>query len=188
VIVGVHETGHASTGIYYRVGHLRNPAGGDYTIQWDSGQYGIQYDDGINPHIAINNLNQVVAVHQVPGETLLHYRRGTVSGGTIHFGGSRRYDNHAERPAVALLDSGVVLQVHSLGGLIVRTGMLSLSNTEEIEWGEPAKVVPDGGAEYPAVATDGTQVVTTYCNPHAIEGVDLTSKLYATFGTFIEET
>src|SRR5271165_524166 len=25
VIVGVHETGHASNGMYYRVGHLRNP-------------------------------------------------------------------------------------------------------------------------------------------------------------------
>jgi hypothetical protein len=58
-------------------------------VQWDSGQYGIQYDDGINPHIAINNLNQIVSVHQVPGEPLLHYRRGTVTAGTIHFGGSR---------------------------------------------------------------------------------------------------
>ena len=70
-----------------------------------------------------------------------------------------------------------MLEVHSLDGLIVRTGMLSLSNTEEIEWAEPAKVVPDEGAEYPAVATDGTHVVTTYCNPHALDGVELTGKL-----------
>jgi hypothetical protein len=37
LIVGVHETGHASTGMYYRVGHFTNPATWNFTIQWDSG-------------------------------------------------------------------------------------------------------------------------------------------------------
>jgi hypothetical protein len=181
VIVGVHETGHSSNGLYYRVGHLGNPGGGDYTIQWDSGQWGIQYDDGINPHIAINNLNQVVAVHQVTGESLLHYRRGTVSGGDIAFGPSKRYDNYAAYPAVALLDSGLVLEVHSLGGLIARTGLLSLSNIEEIEWAESNKVVHDTRVMLPAVATDGTYVVATYC------AGDFKLGLYASVGKMVEE-
>jgi len=61
-------------------------------------------------HKTENSLSsaQVVAVHQVPGEALLHYRRGTLSGGGIQFGDSKRYDNYAERPAIALLDSGLV--------------------------------------------------------------------------------
>ena len=161
VIVGVHETGHARTGIYYRVGHLRNPAGGDYTIQWDSGQNGIQYDNGINPHVAINNLNQVVAVHQVTGESLLQYRRGTLSGGTIHFGGSKRYDDHAERAAVALLDSGVVLEVHSKGGLISRTGTLNASQPDAIAWSQPIKIDGRDKLTYPALAMSGTSAIAT---------------------------
>jgi hypothetical protein len=36
LIASVHETGFASTGIYYRVGHFANPGAGDFTIQWDS--------------------------------------------------------------------------------------------------------------------------------------------------------
>jgi hypothetical protein len=59
----------------------------------------------INPHIAINNHNQVVEVHQV----------------------------------------------HSLGGLISRTGILSLSNAEEIEWADPAKINENRDIAYPAV-------------------------------------
>jgi hypothetical protein len=162
VIVGVHETGHASTGLYYRVGRLTNPASADFTIQWDSGQWGRHYDEGINPHIAINNLNQVVQAHQVPGESLLHYRRGTVNGGTIQFGESRRYDNHAEQPAVALLDNGLVLEVHSLGGLIFRTGMLTPWDQEGILWEEPSKLSEDPDIEYPALAATGNYAVQTH--------------------------
>jgi hypothetical protein len=32
LIVGVHETGHASTGMYYRVGHFTNPATWNFKI------------------------------------------------------------------------------------------------------------------------------------------------------------
>jgi hypothetical protein len=163
VIVGVHESnGGSAHTMYYRVGHLRNPAGGDYTIHWDSGPWSVEYDHGIVPHIAINNHNQVVEVHQVPGETLLHYRRGSVSGGTIIFGESRRYDNYADNPAVALLDSGLVLEVHSLGGLISRPGRLSLTDPQAIEWGDPVKVTENGNTKSPALATNGTYAVVTH--------------------------
>jgi len=163
VIVGVHEAGRGGDGLYYRVGHLRNPAGGDYTIQWDSTPWGVRYDTGVNPSIALNNLNEVVQAHQVPGETLLHYRRGTVvSGGTINFGESRRYDTHATQPEVALLDSGLVLEFHTLGGLISRTGRLSLSNAQEIEWDEPVKLDDYQHIATPAVAATGTFAIATY--------------------------
>jgi len=151
--------------MYYRVGHLRNPAAGDYTIQWDSPSWGVYYNDGVNPHIAINNLNQIVEVHEVAGEHLLHYWRGTVSGGTISFAQSRRYDNYAVESAVALLDSGVVLEVHTLGGLISRTGKLNPSNAWEIQWAEPVKIDPETSIGYPALAVSGSYAFETHQRP-----------------------
>jgi len=162
VIVGAHEAGGGGDGLYYRVGHFLNPVGGDFKIQWDSGPWGIRYDTGVNPGIAINSRNEVVQVHQVPGETLLHYRRGIVSGGAIQLGESKRYDNYAQHPAVALLDSGMVLEVHSLGGLISRTGNLSASNPAEIEWHEPVKINESGHVKYPALATNGAHAIETH--------------------------
>jgi len=157
VIVAVHETGHASSGLYYRIGHFRNPAGGDFTVDWDSGEWGIQYDDGINPDIAINNLNEIVAVHQVPGESLLHYRRGIVNGGVIEFGESRRYDNYADRPSVVLFDSGEVREVHTKGGFISRQGSLSAYDPAAIEWDEPVVIDGNDDLAYTSLATDGTR-------------------------------
>ena len=166
LVVGVHETGHASTGLYYRVGHLKNPAAGDFTIQWDSGPWGIWYDDGINPHISLNNRNEVVAVHQVPGENLLHYWRGTVSNGRIQFVASQRYNNDALQPAVLLLDSEVVVEAHANGNrshIIVTSGRLSPSDPGLIEWGSSVGLPGYlGRPSYPALATDGIEVAVTF--------------------------
>jgi hypothetical protein len=175
LIVGVHEiNAHSGTGLYYRVGQLRNPAGGDYTIAWSSGTKGVQYDDGINPHIAINNHNQVVEVHEVSaggivgaisggGDWLLHYRRGTISEGKITFAESQRYDDGAQQPAVALLDSGLVLEVHSPGfGLGSRTGELDASNSTLIRWYPCLTSGEDDRYENPALATNGEYVYQTH--------------------------
>ena len=67
LIVGVHESGTNSTGLYYRIGQFTDPPY-SYYIKWTSGQYGIRYTGGVSPNIAINNLNQVVEVHQVQAE------------------------------------------------------------------------------------------------------------------------
>jgi hypothetical protein len=171
LIVGVHESnrntgmvdwGVPGTGLYYRVGQLRNPAGGDYTIGWSSGSAGLNYDDGVNPHIAINNHNQVVEVHQVTGEFLLHYRRGTVSAGKITFAASQRYDNDAMQPAVALLDSGLVLEVHSKDVLNSRTGKLDPTNSTLIQWSTPVKIGGTESATFPALATNGRYAFQTH--------------------------
>ncbi len=158
VIVGVHETGYSSTGMYYRVGHLSNPAGGDYYIALDSGSSGVFFDDGINPHIALNDGNQVVESHQVSGENLMHYHRGTVSGGAINFQPSQRYDNGAQQPAVALLNSGFVAELH--GGIFSRTGRLNPSNPAFIDWTNSVRVTDRGAS--PAIATNGFILLGTW--------------------------
>jgi hypothetical protein len=166
VIVGVHESNHTpNNNLHYRLGHLRNPAAGDYTIAWDSGHFGIRYDSGINPHIAINNRNQVVEVHQTASGDFLHYRRGTVNfgatGATIDFGESQRYDSYAWHPAVGLLDNGLALEVH-IGTdrkVFSRVGQPSLSNPAIIEW-FPKKL--SGGSQeytYPVIGTNGVYAV-----------------------------
>jgi hypothetical protein len=168
VIVGVHEANHSGRRLYYRVGKLRNPAGGDFTIHWDSGQWGIGYEYGESASIAINNLNQIVEVHQVPAEDLLHYRRGTVSGGQIHFGESRRYEDDGRQPAVALLDSGLVLEVHARiewfasVRLISRTGRLAPSNGQDIEWIASKEAGSLYSVDHPALSTNGTYAIQTH--------------------------
>jgi hypothetical protein len=167
VILEVHESGSGGTGLYYRVGHLTNPAGGDYTITWDSGTNGVRYDDGINPHIALNNHDEAVEVHQVTGEDLLHYRRGLVYGGNIYFGGSPRYESNSSEPAVALLDNGLVVEVHrnSVSRATARTGMLDPDSTDKILWSASAVIGPENGfetIEYPEVAANGTYAIGSW--------------------------
>jgi hypothetical protein len=180
VILDVHESGHSSssTGLYDRVGHFTDLAGGNYTIVWDSGVSGKSYDDGINPHVALNNYNAVVEVHQVTGENLMHYRRGTVNGGTISFGDSPRYDSNAGEAAVALLDSGQVVELHRSGGrAYARTGSLRLHSTARIEWSSSVEIsdAASDAARYPAVATNGTYAVGTWTS----YSFDITGELYS---------
>jgi hypothetical protein len=170
VIVEVHESGSGGTGIYYRVGHLKDPSGGDFTIEWDSGATGIRYDDGINPHIALNNSDEAIEVHQVTSEHYVHYRRGPVFRGKINFGGSPRYDNHSEEATVVLLDNGGVVELHrgADGGISARTGMLDPNSAEKIIWFNAAVIsdIDSSEAFYPAVTTDGTHAIGTWTSSY----------------------
>jgi hypothetical protein len=169
-IVEVHESGTGGSGLFYRVGHF--VAGGSYNIHWDSGGNGIHYDDGINPHIAINNLNQVIEVHQVSRSyPYLHYHRGVLTGGIIDFGGSQRYNDSADDPSVALLDSGVVLELHVANntssedrGAYALPGTLNPTNPDLIDWSDATRI-DDRAPGETAVATDGTQL-----GPHSVVG------------------
>ena len=182
VIVEVHESGSGGKGLYYRVGHLEHPNGGEPRIEWDSGTNGVKYDDGINPHIAINNHNEVVLVHQVTGVELVHYRRGSVSGGKLSFGGSVRYDNLSSSPAVALLDNGLVTEIHCGSDLSIsaRTAILDPNSPDMVIW-FAAKVINEGSignADNPAVASNGTYALGTWTSQESERGY-----LFSSVGT-----
>jgi hypothetical protein len=166
VILEVHESGSGGTGLYYRVGHLKDPSGGDLTIEWDSGDKGVKYDDGVNPHIAINNSDQAIEVHQVTSEHYMHYRRGPIIRGKINFGGSPRYDNHSEEATVALLDNGGVVELHRGAdqGISARTGILDPKVADKIIWFNAAEISNSDSSKayYPAVTTDGTHAIGTW--------------------------
>jgi hypothetical protein len=85
-IAEAHEA-EGKKGMYYRLGHLKAPGSGNFTIGWDSGDLGQSWDDGVNPHIAINDNNDVVEVHQASSnDHRLHYTRAKISGNRITFG------------------------------------------------------------------------------------------------------
>jgi hypothetical protein len=182
VIVEVHESGSGGTGLYYRVGHLEHPTGGDPSIVWDSGTNGVKYDDGVNPHIAINNNDEVVEVHQVTAVELVHYRRGFVSGGKLVFGGSARYDSHSASPAVALLDNGLVTEIHrgSDFSIAARTAILDPNSPDKVIW-FGAKVINDNASsnsDNPAVASNGSYALGTWTSDEVKGGY-----LFSSIGT-----
>jgi hypothetical protein len=170
VIVGVHESMGSSNRLYYRRGHLANPAGGDFNIIWNSGHYGIGYDNGARPHIAINNRGQVVEVHQVNTEHLLHYRRGdiTADGAGINFQETVRYNDDGLQPAVALTDNGFVLEVNGRANTVTNhvldrmVGALDTVNPALIRWSHARTYDPSAGVRAePSVATNGAYAIQT---------------------------
>jgi hypothetical protein len=133
----------------------------------------------MDPAIGMNNRNEVIAVHQASHESALHYRRGLVSGGVIQFGESRLYDDHAESPAIAILDSGLVLEFHTLGDCLAsRVDRLSLGNPQEIEWSPP---VFEGEFQSPALAISGAYSIVTFDN-----GDFYAPKIYCTVGEVLD--
>jgi hypothetical protein len=151
----------------YRLGHLENPASGQYNIVWETGANAIAYDKGVNPHIAINDSDQVIEVHQVDArEQLLHYRRGNLNSDSISFQQSTRYDNNAKDPAVTLTNSGQVIALDiKKDAVSARTGNLDAGNPATVDWSESANIGSLGYNVYnvyPAVTNSGTVVLATW--------------------------
>jgi hypothetical protein len=166
-IAEAHEA-DGKKGMYYRLGHLNAPGSGDFNIVWDSGDGGQWWDDGVNPHIAINDNNDVVEVHQASGDDFrLHHTRGKISGNRITFGKDHPFFSTGNRPAVTLLNNGYVIEMH--GGnhdkkngvweLRYRVGRLDSNNSALINW-------PDGTTigyvdNMGGIGTDGTYLIST---------------------------
>jgi hypothetical protein len=164
-IVEVHE-GDSSSTLWYRLGHMKNPSAGEYRIIWDSGDRGVPYEKGENPKISINDQGNVLEMHQVPGESLLHYLRGTISGSGINFPDANKAPRYlsAAQPAVALTNTGRTLEVHKGGGgdIYAATGMLSTTEANRVTWNTPASVYPIGF--FPALGTNGNYAIAVWYN------------------------
>ena len=163
VIAEAHEGGKS---LFYRLGHLTNPAAGDFTITWDTGKNGVKYDTGVDPQVSINDSYQLVDVHGVRNESLLHYIRASVHSNFIDFSSDHpRYDNSAYRPGVVLRDDGALVEVHQHGSRAhYRTGELA-ANPARITWSDGGLIAPSKQVALgynPAVASDGNDVVATW--------------------------
>jgi hypothetical protein len=164
VIAEAHESGSGGKGMYYRLGHLKDPASGDFTIVWDTGDYGQKYADGINPHIAINDNGEVVEVHQASaGDYKLHYIRGKLNANSIEFNKSQpRYNDNGQRPAVALLNDGYLVEVHDNGSSVYyRTGLLDSKDASKIDWSKTQSIPNGKSLESNSVSSNGYYAVAT---------------------------
>ena len=164
VIAEAHESGSGGKGIYYRLGHLKNPANGDFNVVWDTGDYGRPYGDGINPHISINDNGEVVEVHQAAANDYkLHYIRGKLKANSIEFNKSQpRYNNNGQRPAVALLNDGYLVEVHDNGdSVFYRTGQLDAKDASKIDWSETQPIPKGKDFESNSVSSNGYYAVAT---------------------------
>jgi hypothetical protein len=164
VIAEAHESGSGGKGIYYRLGHLKDPANGDFNVVWDTGDYGQKYGDGINPHISINDSGEVVEVHQASAnDPKLHYIRGKLKANSIEFNNSQpRYNDNGQRPAVALLNDGYLVEVHDNGDSVYyRTGQLDAKDASKIDWSETQPIPKGKGFESNSVSSNGYYAVAT---------------------------
>ena len=166
-IAEAHEA-DGKKGMYYRLGHLKAPASGNFNIVWDSGDGGQPWDDGVNPQIAINDNNDVVEVHQASAnDHRLHYTRAKISGNRITFGKDHPFYSAGKRPAVTLLNNGYLVEMHAsnydkktgLSELRYRAGTLDRNNATLINW-------PDGTtigyvANTGGIGTNGAYLVST---------------------------
>jgi hypothetical protein len=148
----------------YRLGHLENPAANKFNIVWDTGKDAIQYDRGINPHIAINDNGQVIEIHQVAAkEYLLHYRRGTLNSTSINFQPSTRYDNNGQQPAVTLTNGNKVIELHASNNAVFsRTGNLNANDPSRVDWSTSVEISDLRFNVYPAIANNNIESLATW--------------------------
>jgi hypothetical protein len=167
-IAEAHES-NGGKGIFYRLGHLNAPGSGDFSIVWDSGVKGQPYDNGIDPHIAINDNDDVVEVHQAAADDYkLHYTRGRIAGNQItNFTTHPRYSDFGSRPSVVLMNDGYVIEMHganynSRDGLweyFNRVGNQDKQQTTLVNWVSNTRlgyVESNGG-----IASNGSYLITT---------------------------
>src|SRR5207248_2347801 len=115
--------------LYHRVGDLN-----EATIIWEQS---IRYGTGITPHLASNNHNVVVEVHE-SSRTAIAYRVGNIVGTNIVWGKNLRITSGRD-PSVALTDDGTVIITYEYGktDLCRWTGTV---NGKQIDWfGKPLK-------------------------------------------------
>ncbi|OUL33739.1 DNA/RNA non-specific endonuclease [Nostoc sp. 106C] len=162
LVVEVHKS-QTYDRLYYRVGKVK----GD-EIDW--GKYennkSIDYDDGVQPSVAITNDGLVVEVHKSQTYDRLYYRVGKVKGDEIDWG---KYENNKSidyddgvQPSVAITNDGLVVEVHksqTYDRLYYRVGKVK---GDEIDWGkyENNKSIDydDGVQPSVAITNDGLVV------------------------------
>jgi hypothetical protein len=170
VLVDVHESSRTSR-LYYRIGHLRNPAAGQFDLVWDTGEGGRDYDKGMNASISVDDRNRVVEVHQTETRApTLYYRRGQLNGNHITWASrdSSRYENDSKQPNVAFPSQDKIIEIANRNNAIFsRTGNLNVSDPARIDWSNATQI--DSGSGFPgpggsSVATNGNIAVATWEN------------------------
>jgi hypothetical protein len=166
-VVEVHESHDlASTELFYRLGHI--VGGPPYTVVWDSGSTGIDYQAGRHPHVTIDSDGNVIEVHQAVSNHDLHYLRARVNVGDDRIewepspSNGRYVTGNATRPAIALSDNGFVLETHNGSSDVLKyiNGDRNTSSNNVVDWSS-VETVNDYGYDS-SVSTNNSVVAMTY--------------------------
>jgi hypothetical protein len=166
-IIDLHESGDNGTGIFYRLGYIRNPNAGDFSIAWLTGTGGVKYGTGRSPHIAVDQNRRAVEVDRDDGSNTLVYRRAMVyallpGSSKIEFQNQSSYDGGGVSPTDALLESGLVLEFHSDSSYAFHTlGTLS-TDPATVNWASCYPFAPNKRLTDPEISTNGKVVVTVF--------------------------
>jgi hypothetical protein len=168
IIIEVHESGNGGKGIYYRLGYVATT----WQITWLTGSNGQKYDEGVDPRIAVDGNKNVVEVHGVANESLIHYIRGTLGSNSISFNSEKpRLSSNGARPSVAMRQNSYLIETESnLLDAFYRTGSLS-SNAARVVWTDRANI-------YPGVNPHGTNTSVAANASWAIVTNEYSKSLY----------
>jgi hypothetical protein len=106
----------------------------------------------------------VVEVHQASAnDPKLHYIRGKLKSNSIAFNQSQpRYNDNGQRPAVALLNDGYLVEVHDNGSSVYyRTGQLDARDASKIDWSKTQSIPKGKDLESNSVSSNGYYAIAT---------------------------
>jgi hypothetical protein len=177
-----------NTDLYARYGVVSRTGSGGYTLSWKT-EGG--YDKGWNPHVAIDNANNVIEVHKGGDAADLHYRVGKVSTESSYLGfyvaawNSRFVTSSSEVPAVALSPTGgnVVETNGYLPGngahdLRYMIGRLDPTGGSYAGWSAPDALKPNGWES--SVTTNGVYALAVNRVGYNTTGIQPMEDSYAT--------
>jgi hypothetical protein len=128
LVVEVHQSQGLKNALWYRLGQVEGNQ-----INWRRDGKSIEYDNGQDPSVAINNNGLVVEIHKsaniVGTNDTLWYRLGQVKGDIIEWGNGDKSieikDDSGTTPSVGITDDGLVVEAHSRSGqLLYRLGQV----------------------------------------------------------------
>ncbi|MCP6760762.1 MAG: hypothetical protein NHB32_18910 [Fischerella sp. CENA71] len=165
VVVEVHKS-QSRDRLFYRVGKVE----GD-KIDW--GKYennkSIDYDDGVQPSVAITNDGLVVEVHKSQSRDRLFYRVGKVEGDTINWG---KYENNKSidyddgiQPSVAITNDGLVVEVHKSQNhdtLWYQVGRIDNETITGFNYGNSQSKTYSSNGTVPKVACNGQLAIEAH--------------------------
>jgi hypothetical protein len=130
----------------------------------------MQLANGVNPHIAINDNNDAIEVHQVAADDhKLHYTRGKIVNNRITFTSEHPiYMGGSIRPVVTLLNDGSVVEMHASNRqksgyweIRYRLGIFDPNVATHVRW-SPTKGFAGGYVDRTGgICSDGSHAIAT---------------------------
>eukprot|EP01121_Diplochlamys_sp_Union-15-3_P000756 TRINITY_DN10629_c0_g1_i1.p1 TRINITY_DN10629_c0_g1~~TRINITY_DN10629_c0_g1_i1.p1 ORF type:complete len:307 (+),score=43.90 TRINITY_DN10629_c0_g1_i1:44-964(+) len=132
-IIAVHKSDNRPA-LFYRCGKI---SAVDKRVQWNPHVSFSNYDQGVQPYIALSDSGYVVEVHKSENRDVIWYKVGKLKEGSVEWQESVKLC-YGSFPSISIDTLGYVLEAHQSpedANLICTVGKLS-SETLKITWGK----------------------------------------------------